>query len=168
MACAFLKVGIHKPCQFKPTKNSKYCKLHNYLIKPSKVLPCNNCGKGTYTKYRVCVNCGASKIRLRHRYICAVECQRLRDINIDYKTLCLNVQSFLLNDHSINTFLPRYITTLSDSVKSKTGLFPQTLEMINCASQAHRSSADFISKVDEIKMNKRITLYTIHSHEDTY
>ena len=83
MECAFLKVANHKPCQSKPTKRSKYCKLHNYLMKKSKVIPCINCGRGTYAKYRVCVDCGASKIRLRHRYIYVVKCQRLRDINID-------------------------------------------------------------------------------------
>ena len=52
-------------------------------MKKSKVIPCINCGRGTYAKYRVCVDCGASKIRLRHRYIYVVECQRLRDVNID-------------------------------------------------------------------------------------
>ena len=83
MECAFLKVANHKPCQSKPTKTSKYCKLHNYLMKKSKVVPCINCGRGTYAKYRVCVDCGASKIRLKHRYIYVVERQRLWNINID-------------------------------------------------------------------------------------
>ena len=42
MECAFMKVGNHKPCQLKPTRNSNYCKVHNYLKKESKVLPCKN------------------------------------------------------------------------------------------------------------------------------
>ena len=43
------------------------------------------------------------------------------------------------------------------------GLLPRTLEMINFASQAHRLSSDFISKVGEIKINKRINIigYTL-------
>lgn len=83
MDCAFLKVGNHKPCRSKHTKGSDYCKLHNYLIQKSKVVPCIRCGRGTYAKYKVCVDCGASKIRLRHYYMYIVECQRLRNINID-------------------------------------------------------------------------------------
>ena len=38
MECAFLKVANHKACQAKPTKRSIYCKLHNYLMKKSKVV----------------------------------------------------------------------------------------------------------------------------------
>ena len=83
MECAFIKVANHKPCQLKPTRNSNYCKVHNYLMKKSKVLPCKKCGKGTYAKYQICAKCGAHKIRLQHRYMYVVECQRLRDINID-------------------------------------------------------------------------------------
>ena len=78
MECAFLKVGNHKPCESKPTKNSKYCKLHNYLMKTSKVLPCIHYGKGTYSKYQVCVQCGVHKIR----YMYVVECNSLRQIDV--------------------------------------------------------------------------------------
>ena len=83
MECAFLKIGDHKPCQLAPTKRSIYCGLHNYLMKTSKVVPCITCGKGTSAKYRVCMSCGGEKVRLRHRYIYLVECQRLRRIEID-------------------------------------------------------------------------------------
>ena len=68
MECAFLKIGNHEPCHSKTTKNSKYCKLHNYLMKNSKVKPCLKCSKGTCAKYQVCVPCGAERERLRHRY----------------------------------------------------------------------------------------------------
>ena len=37
-------------------------------------------------------------------------------------------------------------------------LLPETLEMINYASQVHRLSSDFISKVGEIIINKRINI----------
>ena len=37
-------------------------------------------------------------------------------------------------------------------------LLPETLEMINYASQVHRLSSDFISKVVEIIINKRINI----------
>ena len=37
-------------------------------------------------------------------------------------------------------------------------LLPRTLEMINYASQVHRLSSDFISKVGEIIINKRINI----------
>ena len=33
MECAFLRVGDNEPCHLQPTKNSKYCALHNFLIK---------------------------------------------------------------------------------------------------------------------------------------
>ena len=33
MECTFLKVGAHKHCTLKSTKNSKYCKMHNFFIK---------------------------------------------------------------------------------------------------------------------------------------
>lgn len=39
MHCAFQKVGNHNPCQLKPTNYSKYCKMHIYLMKKSKVSP---------------------------------------------------------------------------------------------------------------------------------
>ena len=68
MNCQFLKVGSHKHCESKPKKNSKYCTLHTYLMKTSKVKPCLNCGKGTSAKYQICVPCGAHKIRLKHQY----------------------------------------------------------------------------------------------------
>jgi len=86
MECAFMKVGNHESCHSKPTTNSKYCKLHNYLMKKSKVKPCTNCGNGTYAKYQICVPCGAHKVRLLHRYYEVVkpfesECRRLRNID---------------------------------------------------------------------------------------
>ena len=37
-------------------------------------------------------------------------------------------------------------------------LLPEMLEMINYASQVHRLSSDFISKVGEIIINKRIII----------
>ena len=88
MECEFLKVGDHEPCHSKSTRNSPYCKLHNYLMKTSKVKSCIVCGKGTYAKYQVCVGCGAHKIRLKHRYAevvkpFIVETQRLRNIQYD-------------------------------------------------------------------------------------
>ena len=88
MECTYLKVGARKPCTLKPTTNSKYCKMHNFLIKNSQVKPCLVCGKGTYAKYQVCVPCGAQRIRLYHRYheVCKPfvnECRRLRNIELD-------------------------------------------------------------------------------------
>ena len=87
MECAFLKVGNHELCHSRSTKNSKYCKLHNYLMKKSKVKPCIKCGNGTYAKYQTCVPCGAHKVRLLHRYYEVVkpfveECRRLGRIDI--------------------------------------------------------------------------------------
>lgn len=76
-------VGDHKPCQLKPTRNSKYCRLHNYLIKTSKVVLCIKCGKGTYAKYKACAKCGAYQIRLKYRYIYEGECCRLRQIDVE-------------------------------------------------------------------------------------
>ena len=43
MECAFLRVGDNEPCHSKPTKKSIYCKMHNFLIKTSKVKPCLQC-----------------------------------------------------------------------------------------------------------------------------
>ena len=88
MECTFLKVGAQMPCTLKSTKNSKYCKMHNFLNKNSKVKPCLICGKGTYAKYQVCVSCGAQRIRLNHRYHEVYkpfvnECKRLRNIELD-------------------------------------------------------------------------------------
>ena len=37
MECGFLRVGDNEPCHLQPTKNSKYCALHNFLIKKSQV-----------------------------------------------------------------------------------------------------------------------------------
>ena len=52
MECAFMKVGNNEPCRAKPTKNSKYCAMHNFLIKNSKVKACIRCGKGTSSNYK--------------------------------------------------------------------------------------------------------------------
>ena len=46
MECAFLIVGNHKPCRSKLTKGSEYCKLHSYLTKKSKGVPCVSIGRG--------------------------------------------------------------------------------------------------------------------------
>ena len=52
-------------------------------MKKSKVVPCINCNRGAYAKYRVCVDCGAEKVRVKHRFIFIAECRRVRDIEID-------------------------------------------------------------------------------------
>jgi hypothetical protein len=87
--CSFLKINASEPhCKNKPTKNSDYCALHNYVMKNRKVrIPCLGCGKGTVAKYHMCMSCGANKIRLRHRYLdidqlYKLECYRLRQIKI--------------------------------------------------------------------------------------
>jgi hypothetical protein len=66
--CKFLKMDNNKPCPFKLTKKSDYCKLHNYLLKTNKVRPCLECGLGTSAKYQICMCCGGAKIRETHRY----------------------------------------------------------------------------------------------------
>ena len=80
---ALLKVGYHTPCQSTPTKRSKYCALHNRLVKNSKVVPCINCGRGTYAKYRVCTDYGAENVWMKHWLIYLIECRGLRRIDIN-------------------------------------------------------------------------------------
>ena len=85
MECGFLRVGDNEPCHLQPTKNSKYCALHNFLIKNSQVKPCLRCGKGTWSKLQICNPCGANKIRVNKRYHtvikrCNAECHRLGKI----------------------------------------------------------------------------------------
>ena len=36
MECGFLRVGDNEPCHLQPTKKSKYCALHNFVIKKVK------------------------------------------------------------------------------------------------------------------------------------
>ena len=85
MECAFLNVGDNEPCHAKPTKNAKYCAMHNFLIKSSKVKACLRCGKRTSSKLQFCDSCGANKIRVLHRYHTVIkpfknESRRLRNI----------------------------------------------------------------------------------------
>ena len=85
MECAFLRVGDNEPCHLQPTKNSKYCALHTFLIKKSQVKPCLRCGKGTWSKLQICNPCGANKIRVNKRYHTVIkpynaECHRLEKI----------------------------------------------------------------------------------------
>ena len=53
--------------------------IHNSA---SYVFAFHKCGRGTYAKYQVCVKCGAHKIRLKHKYMYIVECNRLRQIDV--------------------------------------------------------------------------------------
>lgn len=87
MKCAFLRVGNNEPCHSKPTKKSVYCRMHNFLIKASKVKPCLRCGLGTCSKLQMCNKCGANNIRMNQRYHEVIkpfnsECHRLRQIEI--------------------------------------------------------------------------------------
>ena len=63
----------------------------------------------------------------------------------------------------IKTFLLIYQNLLLYQKVQTPCLLPQTLEMINYASQAHRLSSVVISKVGEIIINKRINIigYTL-------
>ena len=72
---------------------------------------------------------------------------------------CIYVHVFVL----LLPFLLTYQNVLLYLKLQTTALFPQTLEMINYASQVHRLSSDFISKVVEIIINKRINIidYTL-------
>ena len=81
MLCEFLMVG-DKHCKLKATKNSNYCKIHNYNAKKSKVYKCKLCNKGTFAKYQVCSKCDAHKIRLKKRYEYIAECRKFRHIDI--------------------------------------------------------------------------------------
>ena len=84
--CKFLKIGLHNPCENKPTKDSNYCSLHKYRFKKSHALPCLKCKKGTSAKYQVCVGCGAHSIRKKHEYwrlkSYNAECLRFRRIEV--------------------------------------------------------------------------------------
>ena len=85
MECAFLRGGDNEPCHLQPIKNSKYCALHNFLIKKSPVKPCLRCGKGTWSKLPICNPCGANKVRVNKKYHTVIkpynaECHRLGKI----------------------------------------------------------------------------------------
>lgn len=66
-----MRVSDHKPWQVKPTKHSKYCKLHNCPMKRKK----SDCTmyKMWYrficAKNKVYAKCGSHKIKIKHRYI---------------------------------------------------------------------------------------------------
>ena len=50
-------------CETMSVKTYKEFKILQvaHLMKTSKVSPCIHCGKGTYSKYQVCVPCGVHK-----------------------------------------------------------------------------------------------------------
>ena len=79
MECLILRVGSDEPCYKTPTKNSKYCTMHNFLMKNSNEKPCLRCGKRTHSKLQICNACGAYKIRY---HTVKYECQRLRQIDL--------------------------------------------------------------------------------------
>jgi hypothetical protein len=81
--CTFLRIGDNEPCHRNHTKNSKYCKYHNYLIKTSKTKPCTRCGRGTKAKYQICIRCGSQDYYNKTIKTYKSECNRFRKISLE-------------------------------------------------------------------------------------
>ncbi len=87
--CCFIKIGKYGHCSERATKESDYCKQHNYILKNNRsiVKPCIKCGLGTKAIWLVCCACGGNLYRMNKLYAekirpYALEASRMRRIEL--------------------------------------------------------------------------------------